>query len=62
MNHLSFGAGAHYCIGAPLARVEAQVAIGRLVERFAGLRLACDSPRYRPMAVLRGLVELPVVI
>jgi cytochrome P450 len=61
VNHLSFGAGAHYCIGAPLARVEAQVAIGRLVERFAGLRLACESPRYRPMAVLRGLVELPVI-
>jgi pimeloyl-[acyl-carrier protein] synthase len=62
VNHLSFGAGAHYCIGAPLARVEAQVAIGRLVERFAGLRLACESPRYRSTAVLRGLIELPVIV
>lgn len=61
VQHLSFGAGPHYCIGAPLARVEAQIAIGRLIDRFAGLRLVCETPRYRPLSVLRGLYELPVV-
>ena len=62
VHHLSFGAGTHYCIGAPLARLEAQIAIGRLIERFPGLRLAGAAPRYRPTSVLRGLHELPVVI
>ncbi len=57
---LSFGGGPHYCIGAPLARAEAQVAIGRVIQRLPDLRLATDQPRHRPMAVLRGVVELPV--
>jgi cytochrome P450 len=57
---LSFGGGPHYCIGAPLARAEAQVAIGRTLERFPGLKLAIDKPAWRPLAVLRGLSELPV--
>jgi cytochrome P450 len=61
VQHLSFGAGPHYCIGAPLARVEAQIAIGRLIARFPGLRLAGEPPRHRPLSVLRGLYELPVV-
>jgi hypothetical protein len=58
--HLSFGAGVHYCVGASLARLEGQIAIGRLVERFKGLRLATETPVWRPLAVLRGLVALPV--
>jgi cytochrome P450 len=57
---LSFGGGPHYCIGAPLARAEAQIAIGRVLERFPGLKLATDKPQWRPLAVLRGLRELPV--
>src|SRR5262249_31243189 len=61
VHHLSFGAGGPYCTGAALARAEAQVAIGRLLERFPGLRLAGAAPRYRPASVLRGLRELPVV-
>jgi cytochrome P450 len=58
--HLSFGGGPHYCVGAPLARVEAQIAIRLVLERFPNLRLATDAPAWRPLAVLRGLRELPV--
>ena len=58
--HLTFGYGAHYCIGAPLARAECQVALRRVLERFPNLQLATDEPQWRPLAVLRGLRELPV--
>jgi cytochrome P450 len=57
---LSFGGGPHYCIGAPLARAEAQVAIRRVLQRCGRLELATDRPQWRPLAVLRGLRELPV--
>lgn len=60
--HLAFGLGIHFCLGAPLARLEGQIAIGALVERLADLRLAVDpaSLRWRPGLVLRGLKSLPV--
>jgi cytochrome P450 PksS len=60
--HLAFGLGIHFCIGAPLARLEGQIAIGALVERLADLKLAVDprSLRWRPGLVLRGLRSLPV--
>ena len=60
--HISFGAGAHICIGAPLARLEARVAIAALFERFPGLRLADPDapPRWRPSPFFRGLESLPV--
>ncbi len=60
--HLSFGHGIHYCLGAPLARLEAQIAIPRLLARAPGLRLATppEKLRWRPSLVLRGLAELPV--
>ena len=61
--HLAFGHGIHYCLGAPLARLEGVVAFGRLAERFPGLRLATtaeDSPEWRPGLLLRGLQRLPV--
>jgi len=58
--HLAFGFGAHFCLGAPLARLEAEIAFRALLERFPHLALAIDSPRYRPNPVLRGLVSLPV--
>jgi cytochrome P450 len=58
--HLAFGFGAHFCLGAPLARLEAEIALRALLERFPHLALAIDSPRYRPNPVLRGLVSLPV--
>jgi cytochrome P450 len=59
--HLSFGAGPHFCLGAPLARLEARLALGALRRRFPGLRLAGDAVEHRPNFNLRGLVALPVV-
>jgi cytochrome P450 PksS len=60
--HLAFGQGAHYCLGAPLARLEGQIAIGTLVRRMPGLRLngRPDELRWRGGVILRGLEALPV--
>jgi cytochrome P450 len=60
--HLAFGAGIHYCLGAPLARLEGQIAIATLLRRLPDLRLAVPSEtlRWRPGLVLRGLESLPV--
>jgi pimeloyl-[acyl-carrier protein] synthase len=60
--HLSFASGMHYCVGAPLARLEAQLAIGALLRRFSDLRLAIDAPAWRRTFVLRGLTALPVSV
>ena len=57
--HLAFSAGMHYCLGAALARVEAQVAIGRLLERFSSIEQA-GPERRRPNINLRGLESLPL--
>jgi len=61
--HLSFGQGIHFCLGAPLARMEAQTAVGTLLGRVPGLRLKVspDSLRWRPSMILRGLDSLPVL-
>jgi hypothetical protein len=61
--HVAFGGGAHICIGAPLARLEAQVAIARLFERFPELRLADPDapPAWRTLPFFRGLERLDVV-
>ena len=59
--HLSFGRGIHFCLGAPLARLEAQIAIGALVSRFPRLRLA-GAVRRRPTVTLRGLSRLPLLL
>ena len=58
--HVAFGAGIHYCLGAPLARLEGQVAIGAVLRRFPGLRLDVERPAWRPSSALRGLEALPV--
>jgi len=58
--HLSFSLGAHHCLGAPLARAEAQLALTGLVARHLELALA-GEPRYRETLVLRGIEYLPVV-
>jgi len=57
--HLSFGRGIHHCLGAPLARIEAQVAFGKLLERYESIELA-GEPRFKDHIVLRGLRALPV--
>ncbi|WP_026360495.1 cytochrome P450 [Amycolatopsis nigrescens] len=57
--HLGFGAGIHYCVGAPLARMEIAAALSALAERLPGLRPAAE-PRRRPEFVIRGLRTLPV--
>jgi cytochrome P450 len=58
--HVSFGAGIHFCLGAPLARLEAEVAFGSLLRRFPHLRLETDAVEWRTNPALRGLVSLPV--
>ncbi|MBC8078328.1 MAG: cytochrome P450 [Chloroflexales bacterium] len=61
--HLAFGQGGHYCVGAPLARMEGQIAINTLLRRFPELRLAHapERLRWRRGLVLRGLEALPLV-
>jgi cytochrome P450 len=58
--HIAFGWGIHFCLGAPLARVEGQIAINTLVRRLPKLALATDRPQYRQSLTLRGLTALPV--
>ncbi|HSE93732.1 MAG TPA: cytochrome P450 [Methylomirabilota bacterium] len=58
--HIAFGWGIHFCLGAPLARLEGQIAIGTLVRRLPKLALAVDRPEYRQSLTLRGLQALPV--
>jgi cytochrome P450 len=60
--HLAFGLGVHFCLGAPLARLEAQIAIGTLLRRLPELRLAVPAERlnWRTNPILHGLEALPV--
>jgi pimeloyl-[acyl-carrier protein] synthase len=58
--HIAFGWGIHFCLGAPLARVEGQIAIDTLVRRLPRLTLVDDEPEYRQSLTLRGLKALPV--
>lgn len=59
-HHLSFGHGIHYCLGAQLARLEAQIAFRQLLQRFPDLRLAAAEVRWRRLTFLRGLHALPL--
>ncbi|MCI0547428.1 MAG: cytochrome P450 [Candidatus Rokubacteria bacterium] len=58
--HLAFGLGIHFCLGAPLARLEGQMAFATLLRRCPRLELATPSPTWRSSATLRGLTALPV--
>jgi cytochrome P450 len=58
--NVSFGGGAHICIGAPLARLEAQVTFAKLFARYPHLKLAQDEVRWKPTPFFHGLEELKV--
>jgi cytochrome P450 len=60
--HLAFGHGIHTCIGSALARMEGEIAVGRLLDRYADLRLAIDPAKmnWRPGMHFRGPADLPV--
>jgi cytochrome P450 len=58
--HLPFGHGIHFCLGAPLARLEARVALEVLLSRIQGLSRELEAPRWHPSLQVRGLMRLPV--
>jgi cytochrome P450 len=58
--HVAFGTGIHFCLGAPLARVEGQIAINTLLRRLPTLTLVTEKPAYRQSLTLRGLTALHV--
>jgi cytochrome P450 len=58
--HLTFGHGAHFCLGAPLARLEAQIAFPRILARLEGLQLAAEKFEWMDSLILRGVKHLPV--
>jgi cytochrome P450 len=60
--HVAFGQGIHYCLGAPLARLEGEIAFATLLNRLPNMRLAVppETLQWRPAVELRGLTELPV--
>lgn len=60
--HLTFGQGIHFCLGAPLARLEGRVALGILAERFPRMRRAGGEPEWVDALIMRGLSSLPVAL
>lgn len=64
IHHVSFGKGPHLCVGAPLARMEAQIALGSLIKRFTNIALADPAVplQFKLVPGFRGLIELPVLL
>jgi cytochrome P450 len=60
--HVTFGHGIHFCLGAPLARLEAQIAGRRLTERVPRIRLSGTEPEWHDSLILRGVKSLPVIL
>ena len=61
--HIAFGHGIHHCVGAPLARMEGEIALDRLLSRYDDIQLAATRPlTYRPSTLMRGLQALPVTV
>ena len=61
-DHLALGDGIHFCLGAPLARAEAQIAIGSMIDRFPKLRLLEDEPEWGGTFIIRGVKRLNVSV
>jgi pimeloyl-[acyl-carrier protein] synthase len=60
--HLAFGSGIHYCLGAPLSRLEGQIAFNSIVQRFPTIRLANPVQHWRENMSVRGLASLPCMV
>ena len=60
IKHLTFGSGIHACLGAPLARLEAEIALNELLARFPEIRLVDSKPEWNPDRIARGLRLLPL--
>ena len=60
--HLAFGYGIHFCLGAPLARLESEIAATRLAERLPRIRLKGGEPEWHDSLILRGVKSLPVAL
>lgn len=60
--HLTFGHGIHFCLGAPLARLEGEIALRQVVARFPAIRLLDPAPSWHDSLILRGLKALPIAL
>ena len=60
--HMTFGHGIHFCLGAPLARLESEIAATRLAERLPQIRLHGGEPEWHDSLILRGVKSLPVAL
>lgn len=60
--HVAFGSGIHFCLGATLARTEARIGLGQVLERLPGIRLHHEHPDWSPNTFFRGLKSLPIEV
>jgi len=62
VNSLAFGYGPHFCMGAALAKMEAQIALSRLLRRMPQVQLGINHFEYEPLYILRALKSLPILV